>query len=285
MWDEKDCGLTSVIAVQCRTHPTEIARVAGLMKQNVPFYIIVGTDQAEMDLDTHNIVLGSLNPNQPPLPLENGARMAEAQATIAEKELDEAGKADALDEAAAIVESHETPEANHNGHGTPESLEGTIDTASYVDLSTFDQRLPNGIAVPHAFFLLGQRVDCPNNDLKKGLLELFAKYNVVCQTPQELAAIIEKYPKSDSKLIILEILNAPDIDNPDSQSDKDFASIPSAGDEYRQEKTVTASTEDKPKRKSRKKDTEPVSNPVADPVAAGVGGTDEAPITSSNPIE
>jgi hypothetical protein len=261
MWDEKDCGLTTVLAVQCQTHPTEIARIAGLMKQNVPFYIIVGTDQAEMDLDTHNIIFRKLDPNQPPLPLENGARMAENQATIAEKEQDEAGKTAALEEAAAIVAGADpltgvqseitAAEGNHNGHDKAEALENTLDSASFVDLSTFDQRPANGIAVPHAFFLLGQRIDCTDISLKQGLLKLFGTFNVVYNTPEELTALLEKYPESDSRTIILEILRAPDLD-------KQFDAIQSAGEEYRKEKALAAAGDgtEAPKSKKRSKKTD-----------------------------
>jgi len=239
MWDEKDCGLTTVLAVQCRTHPTEIARVAGLMKQNVPCYIVVGTNQAEMDLGTHNIILGS-PVNQPQLPLEeNPIRMAAAQAAQAENEQDEAGREDALAE--AIEEAAEEPDPpRHNGHGTPKAMEETADAASFLDLSTLDTRHSNGIAVPAAVFLMGMREDCPDEDLREGLVRLFAKFEVSCQTPADLLAIIEGYPESAGKQLAIEILSMPSK----SEADQMFEAMPSAGDEYRQEKEAAAAADE-----------------------------------------
>jgi hypothetical protein len=244
MWDEKDCGLTTVLAVQCRTHPTEIARVAGLMKQNVPFYIIIGTNQAEMDLGTHNIILGS-PVNQPQLPLEeNPIRMAAAQAAEAEKEQDEAGREDALAE--AIEEAEEvTDPPQHNGHGSTEALEQTADTANFLDLSTLDTRQSNGTAVPAAIFLMGLREDCPDGDLREGLVRLLSKLEVPCQSPEDLLAIIEGYPESAGKQLAIEILSQP----AKTDADRMFEAIPSAGDEYRQEKQEKEA--EKPPRRRR----------------------------------
>jgi hypothetical protein len=206
-------------------------------------------------MDAFNIEVG--RPEGAQLPLENAARMAANQAAIAEKEQDEAGKSDAISEVAAIVEGEGTLDEpkdtiKTNGHDTLEALEQTTSSESFLVLSTFDFRQANGKAIPAAFFLLGERVECSDGELKKGLLELFAKWQINCQTPEELVSVLQKYPESDSKAAIIEILRDQSYINKDA--DAMFDSMGSAGEEYRQEKVEagTGESEDKPKRRRRK---------------------------------
>ena len=254
-WDEKDCNLTTNLAAKCVAHPKEIARIVNLQKQNLPLFIVIQCPQAEFDMDTFNIEVG--RPEGAQLPLENGARIAANQAAIAEKEQDQAGKAEALAEVAEIDQDagkldDPVAEVPHNGHSTPKALAETVSSESFLDLSTFDFRPANGKAIPAAFFLLGERVECSDGELKKGLLELFAKWQINCQTPEELVAVLQKYPESDSKAAIIEILRDQSYINKDA--DAMFDSMGSAGEEYRQEKVEagTGESEDKPKRRRRK---------------------------------
>lgn len=237
-------ALEVTFGVICKANPGEIARVATLLKQGIPLYLVVGSAQAELDMGFYNIEVGK-QAGAAQLPLENAEKLKQEELFAqAEKILSDKNQEEALAETAALTEE----EHNHNGHA---EVTETVDTASFIDLSTFDQRPANGPTVPHIFFLLGRRVECVNNNLKAGLLELFSGLDLQCQTPEELSLILEKYPISENRSIMLEILKTP------SESDQMFANLEGASADYQADKAA------KPKR-SRKKKTETEEQPVID---------------------
>lgn len=221
---EESSGLTTQLAFSVVGSPRSLARMANLLKQgNVNITLVIKATNAATDVKVesielpHQMGLGEIPipPVPPPAPATDMTANA-GQPPIQEKT--EPGVT-AIRTGEPIVAGAET-EAPHNGKDHSHDLiQETAPVTSFIDLSTFDQRPANGTAVPHAFYLLGQKVE--NNDLKRGLLDLFARFDLVCATPEELAAAISQYPECDAKSIILEVLNTP------LTADEEFAAMPS----------------------------------------------------------
>jgi hypothetical protein len=236
VYNEKTRRLEKGYSFNVVADPLASARIEALLRQAVPCYIVVGSTQAQYD------VVGTLTspteassrqfPNEAKslnLFPDNGTEEDEESDDYESGEEEETSAAEEVtaEQASFSVEPPEgadpavipteeltatkVTEEKKNGRTPAIDPSQIVDASSFIDLTTFDQRQADGKAVPHAFFLLGVKVECPKGmTLKDGIIELFRTFDVVCDTPAQLAAIIAQYPESDNRNIILEILNAPE---------------------------------------------------------------------------
>ncbi len=278
-WDEKDCGLTTVFSARCTTHPSELARIAGLMKQNVPFYLIIGTLQAELDFQMVSVEIGK--PASMQLPLENDIRRQTAAMNEGEAAQAAAEKPDAIEEIAALdglpgrkcricgctegkacitddgpcfwiepdlcsacMNQAETDiKHNHNGHDKAGATEKP--EFSFLDLTSFYYRPSPGPGVPDKVFLLGASVE--NDNISKGIVELFSHHNIKFDDPAALAEHLKLYPPSDNKTAIVELLTgSPYIEPPVENLQEEPVAAYKPARRGRKKKTTEAQTESPP---------------------------------------
>jgi hypothetical protein len=115
--------------------------------------------------------------------------------------------------------------SNHNGSSG--NLEQTVEC---LDLSTFDMRPANGIAVPAKIFLLSKSEEDTEGGLQMACVRLFNQLGVTCKTPEELASLVKKYPQSEQRDMVIEILEL------GYSSNAEFNSLKSASEDYHAEK-------------------------------------------------
>ncbi|MDD5701035.1 MAG: hypothetical protein PHU23_03200 [Dehalococcoidales bacterium] len=234
----------------------DLTRALYWQSKGAPLYLKIGSRQLLLDL-----VISSLEEKKDSsqqLPLDSELRKQVNQHIKQEEEQTEEEGADIINELeAAAADAQATAAGDNHNHNGNHNKDEFIDPKCFLELSTFDMAPAEGKAVPAKYFLMGQKVECVDGDLKKGLLMLFAQFNIFYDSPESMLVDLEKYPRCDARDIMIEILKAPG--KAAQEADAAFAAIPSAGDEYRAQKEAGAAdtgveTATKTRRTRRKKE-------------------------------
>ncbi len=164
-WDDTKKEITAQFSIVCVVHPGDTSRVINLLKQGVPLFITIGSDQAEFDMTFEDVNF------------QEQLTKGMASGTV------------------KVVSENKLPGAS------PAST--TLDKQPLTpDLSTFSIEVGTKDK-PHIAKLMGKETRSPY--LKEVILLAFAACGIDAHSPAELVDILRKYPPTTQRDLIIDI--------------------------------------------------------------------------------
>lgn len=184
---DKDGDLITNLSINCKTHSHEIARVLNMLQKHMPLFLVVGSNQAEMDLKIDNI-----DP-------------ATGQSIAAKKNV--------VEQAAAILEHRQTAGAVEEKGAAEKEIGAQFKDLPKLDLSTFKLTVGKD-KKPHIAVLAGQ--EYRSEFLKEVIMKTFAGAGIDCPRPDQLIDVLRTYEPSTQRDEIIDILGSTtESPNPD----------------------------------------------------------------------